>query len=78
MMWTVAGNVAASDLWLLGGLVLGGLLVAGRAVVGAGDGRQRSPALSTGSRRCIPPLCLLGMLVIGNTPLYASTQPATG
>jgi hypothetical protein len=74
VMWTVAGNVASSDLWLLGGLVLGGLLVAGHpwSVRETDDNTSgpfyRQPALQSTA-------LLLGMLVVGNTSLYEGHSP---
>jgi alginate O-acetyltransferase complex protein AlgI len=73
VMWTVAGNVASSDVWLLAGLVIGGLLVAGRPWSVREDDNTtgllyRQPALHSTA-------LLLGMLVVGNTPFYARHSP---
>jgi hypothetical protein len=74
MMWTVAGNVAPGDLWLLFGLALGGFLIAGRpwSVWETKDNAKRpfymQPALySTG--------LLLAILVIGDVSWYERYSP---
>ena len=72
-MWTVAGNVASSDVWLLAGLVVVGLLVAGRPWSVREDDNTtglfyRQPTLHSTA-------LLLGMLVVGNPALYARHSP---
>jgi hypothetical protein len=74
MMWTVAGNVTANDLWLLGGLVLGGLLVAGHPwSARETDDNPAGPFYRQPALRSTA--LLLGLLVIGDTPLYGPYSP---
>jgi hypothetical protein len=74
MMWTVAGNIAPGDLWLLSGLAIGGFVIAGRpwSVWETQDNNTRpfyrQPALySTG--------LLVAILVIGNVSWYQRYSP---
>jgi hypothetical protein len=73
-LWMVAGNVAPGDLWLLAGLLAGGLLVAGRAwsVLEADESTTRPLYRQPGFHSTA---LLLGLLVIGNTGLYAQYSP---
>ena len=74
MMWTAAGNVTAKDLWLLGGLVLGGLLVAGHPwAARETDDNPAGPFYRQPAVRSTA--LLLGILVAGNTFLYAPYSP---
>jgi D-alanyl-lipoteichoic acid acyltransferase DltB (MBOAT superfamily) len=74
MMWTAAGNATSADLWLISALALSGLLIAGRPW-SARETRNdltlpfhRQPAVRSAA-------LLVGMLLIGYTPLYDQFIP---
>ncbi len=73
-MWTVAGNVTVNDLWLLAALIVGGLLVAGRAwSVRETDNNVSGPIYRQPALQSVT--LLLGLLMIGSTPLYQRQSP---